>query len=358
MDLTDQDKSKLFSIFENLQEEKKQAHTTGLSATAKKEVLLVDGYNTFLRCFAAIPSMNEDGLHTGGISGFLKSIGFAIKLIKPDRCVVIFDGPGGSMKRRAIYPEYKAHRKTKIRLNRIYEEISELEDEEKNLKKQLQRMVIYLNNLPVNMLSLDNVEADDTIAYCAVEHFKDWNVTIMSSDKDFLQLVDERVKVWSPTKKKLYGPAEVLGEYGIDSQNFVLFRTLDGDDSDNIPGIKGFGPKTALKAFPILAERRKLCLVDLYEYAEAHRDKLKIYERLLENKQDVERNLALMQLTESQLQTFAQFKVKDLLDTPMGKMNRFEFSKLITEDKMWNNIPNYQMWLNEVFTKLDNFVRD
>jgi DNA polymerase-1 len=219
-------------------------------------------------------------------------------------------------------------------------------------------MVVYLQYLPVNILSLDNVEADDTIAYCALEHFKDWNVTIMSADKDFLQLADERVKIWSPTKKLLYGPAEVLREYGFNAKNFALFRSLDGDVSDNIPGIKGFGPKTAIKAFPMLAEDRRLTLNDLYSYAESHSDGLKVYERLLEGKSDAERNYALMQLTETQLQTFAQLKVKDALDGPITKLNRFELSRLITEDKMWNNLPNYQSWIGEVFTKLDNFVRE
>ena len=127
------------------------------------------------------------------MSGFLKSVGYAIKLLTPDRCVIVFDGPGGSMKRRKIYPEYKAHKRTKVRLNRIYEENTSLGDEEVSLKRQLQRLVIYLQELPVNMISLDNVEADDTIASLSLDYFKDWRVNIMSSDKDFLQLVDDRV---------------------------------------------------------------------------------------------------------------------------------------------------------------------
>ena len=154
---------------------------------------------------STIPTLNEDGIHTGGITGFLKSVGYTIKQFQPDRCVIVFDGVGGSLKRRAIYPEYKDHRKTKVRLNRIYEDTS-LGDEEASLKKQLQRLVIYLQSLPVNMLALDNVEADDTIAYLALDFFKDWNSIILSSDKDFLQIVNDHINVWSPTKKKLYGP--------------------------------------------------------------------------------------------------------------------------------------------------------
>jgi DNA polymerase I len=355
MQLSTSEKSKLFSIFENLKAEKKEIEEKGYSASTRKEVLLVDGYNTFIRCFAAIPTLNEDGLHTGGMSGFLKSMGAAIKMLKPDRCVVVFDGVGGSMKRRKIFPDYKAHKKTKIRLNRIYDENTSLGDEDISMKKQLQRLVIYLQELPVNMLSLDNVEADDTIAHLALDYFKDWKVYIMSSDKDFLQLVDDRVNVWSPTKKHLYAQQDVINEYGLSPQNLVYFRTLDGDDSDNIPGIRGCGLKTVLKAFPFLNGDRT-DLKKIKEHAEVNRDKLKVYENIVTNWQDVERNYELMQLTETQLQTFAQLNIKDILDVKKPKLNRFQLAKLMTEDKLWNAIPNYQNWVTEVFQKLDNHI--
>jgi DNA polymerase-1 len=290
------------------------------------------------------------------MTGFLKGMGSAIKLLKPDRCIVVFDGPGGSMKRRKIYPDYKAHKRTKVRLNRIYDD-SALGDEEASLKKQLQRLVIYLQELPVNMISLDNVEADDTIAHLAIDYFKDWKVYIMSSDKDFLQLVNERVNVWSPTKKQLYAESNVLNEYGMIPQNLVLYRTLDGDDSDNIPGIKGCGLKTVLKAFPFLRDE-KTTLQRLYDHAVANKDNLKVYSTIVDNWNDVLRNHELMQLTDTQLQTFAQLHVKDVLDKPLPKLNRFQLGKMIAEDKLWNNIPNYQSWVNECFQKLDSFIKE
>jgi len=296
-------------------------------------------------------------MHTGGMTGFLKSVGYAIKLLSPDRCVIVFDGPGGSMKRRKIFPDYKAHRKTKVRLNRIYDENTSLGDEEASMKKQLQRLVIYLQELPVNMISLDNVEADDTIASLALDYFKDWQISIMSSDKDFLQLVDDRVQVWSPTKKKLYAPANVIDEYGMIPQNLVFYRSLDGDDSDNIPGIKGCGLKTVQKAFPFIRDE-KTELKRFYDHSEINKDKLKVYANIVENWSDVERNYELMQLTNTQLQTFAQLHVKEILDNPIKKLNRFQLAKLITEDKLYHNIPNFPSWVNECFQKLDNFIRD
>ena len=84
---------------------------------------------------------------------------------------------------------------------------------------------------------------------------------------------------------------------------------------------------------------------------------MKIYDAVLENKSIVQRNYTLMQLADTALTTPSQLYVREILDKNVPKINRLVFSKLITEDKMWNNIPNYQVWLNEVFGKLNNFVR-
>src|ERR1035437_7294192 len=196
--------SKLWSLFDSMKDEKMMIETKGIMESKQKEVLIVDGYNLFIRAYMAIPTLNEDGVHTGGVSGFMKGMGYAIKLFGPDRVVVVFDGVGGSAKRRKIYPEYKNKRKSKIRLKRIYDEDTSLGGEDISLKRQFQRIVIYLQNLPVYVLSINGVEADDTIAYLSLDYYKDWKVRIMSADKDFLQLVNDRISVWSPTKKRVY----------------------------------------------------------------------------------------------------------------------------------------------------------
>ena len=81
-------------------------------------VLIIDGLNTFIRSFAVNPAINEDGLHIGGMMGFLKSIRYTCDILKPSRCIIVFDGKDGSKRRRKIYPEYKENRKVKQRLNR------------------------------------------------------------------------------------------------------------------------------------------------------------------------------------------------------------------------------------------------
>jgi len=157
-------------------------------------VLIVDGLNTFIRAYSSSPALNANGEHVGGVSGFLLSVGHAIKTVDPTRVVVVFDGKNGSAKRRQLYPGYKATRKVKIRLNR-----AEVVDKEDNQLQQLWRLIDYLEALPITVITLDDSEADDVIAYIANEYLadKDSHTFIMSSDKDFLQLVRSNVHVWS-----------------------------------------------------------------------------------------------------------------------------------------------------------------
>jgi DNA polymerase-1 len=216
--------------------------------------------------------------------------------------------------------------------------------------------VVYLTHLPVNVISLDHVEADDTIAFLALDSFKDWNTTVMSSDKDFLQIVSEHVKIWSPTKKKLYGPQDVLNEYGVSSTNFVYYRTLSGDHSDNVPALRGCGLKTVLKAFPMLAGDH-VELNALKEHSIANSGKLKVYDTVVENWQDVERNYALMQLNETALTSAAQLHIVEILKIPIPKLNIFELARMIGSDKLYNNLPDFPRWCNECFSKLNNFVK-
>jgi DNA polymerase-1 len=227
------------------------------------------------------------------------------------------------------------------------------EQEDRNIQSQLLRLIGYLDALPVTVMSVDHVEADDTIAYAANEYFKDSNkVYIMSTDKDYLQLVNDKINVWSPTKKKLYGCAEILLEYGISCENFLNYRILSGDESDNIDGIQGSGLKTILKCFPQFAEHTQLSLEQIYTHCEQNKKKYKLYSNILENKNIVERNHALMQLKDTQLQSFTQLRVNEILDKPIGILNRIRFSKLIAEDRMWNNIKNHHTWLTDTFGKL------
>ena len=316
-----------------------------LGDNPNENVLIIDGLNTFIRVFSVIPTTNDNGTHIGGIVGFLKSIGYTINMFRPTRCIIIWDGKGGSSRRRKMYPEYKAKRKTNIRLNRAYD-FETIEQERENMIRQIQRTIEYLDFLPITMLSIDNVEADDIIAYTAKQVLTDSKVTIMSSDKDFLQLVDDRISVWSPTKKKLYRPEQVMEEYGIPSHNLLMYRIFDGDKSDNINGVFGYGLKTVLKKLPFLQEDKQFSVDDAItevEELDKHRDIM-------------ERNYDLMQLHNVDISATAKTKTIDKMREPIPNLDKVTFKKMFLEDKMYSALPNLESWLQTKFQTLVKFI--
>lgn len=318
-------------------------------------VLIVDGLNTFIRAYSSSPALNANGEHVGGISGFLLSVGHAIKTVDPTRVVVVFDGKNGSAKRRQLYPGYKSTRKVTIRLNR-----AEAVDKEDNQLQQLVRLIDYLEILPITVITLDESEADDVIAYITNEYLEkpESHTFIMSSDKDFLQLVNPTTHVWSPTKKKLYYEEDVYTEYGVIPQNFAVFRALDGDSSDNIPGAPGLAPKTILKRFPKLGEQKAISLDEFFEYAKALAadSKVKVYKNVVEAEEDVRLYHKIMQLHESMLNGTVKMRATNLMNQPASKLAKMKFHQLLVEDGMTSAIKNPEMWLRDIATKINHFI--
>ena len=329
---------KYLSIFEEIK--KKGGSLDGGKPNDK--VLIIDGLNTFIRVFSVIPTTNDDGIHVGGIVGFLRSIGYTINMFRPTRVIIVFDGKGGSSRRRKLYPQYKENRKTKYRVNRSYDFASQ-EDEKKNMIMQLQRVVEYLETLPVTVLSYDNIEADDTIGYISRQVLTDSKITIMSTDKDFLQLANSRIQVWSPTKKKMYDENAVLDEYGISSHNLIWYRVLDGDKSDNIPGVRGFGLKTIQKKLPFLSENR---IVNIDE----------VVDELPEYKETIELNYRLMQLSDVDISGNTKTKIIERVNEPINRLVKYKFQTMFLEDKLYSGLPNLNSWLLTNFNQLNHYA--
>ena len=120
--------------------------------------------------------------------------------------------------------------------------------------------------------------------------------------------------------------------------------------------IKGAGLKTIIKCYPILTEDKRYTLQELYNYSDTHKGKLKLYDSVLENKDIMQRNYDLMQLHDTQIQSFSQLRINEIMEKPIVKLDRFGFSKLLVEDCMQNNFPNSMIWLNEVFGKINSMV--
>ncbi|NBQ56934.1 MAG: 5'-3' exonuclease [Opitutaceae bacterium] len=201
--------------------------------------LLVDGFNLAYRCFFAIPELTRaDGFPTNALHGWVKSIWKLADQEKPEGTLVFFD-LGGAQDRLAIHPEYKAQR----------EEMPEA------LAKQLPYVRSLTRALGCVGIELEGVESDDLLAAEAVALARAGHeVLIVSSDKDFAQIVDERIKILlpPPTANPKLGwqvrdAAGVREKFGVPPSQIADYLALVGDTSDNIPGINGVGPKTASK---------------------------------------------------------------------------------------------------------------
>ncbi|HEX2851906.1 MAG TPA: 5'-3' exonuclease H3TH domain-containing protein [Opitutaceae bacterium] len=201
--------------------------------------LLVDGFNLAYRCFYALPELTRtDGFPTGALHGWVKSLWKLVDQERPDATLVFFD-LGGSNDRLALHAEYKAQRK----------EMPEPLQKQIEPIKQLTRAMGFVG------IEIDGVESDDLLASQAVMLARaGHDVLIVSGDKDFAQVVDDRIKIMLPPPSanpklgwRLLDAAGVKEKFGVPPTQIADYLALVGDTSDNIHGLEGVGPKTAAK---------------------------------------------------------------------------------------------------------------
>ena len=225
-------------------------------------VMIIDGSNLLMRC---IKAMEYSGLrsgeswHTGPLTAFIGALGRFTRVHAPASLVVCWDH-GPSVYRSSLYPEYKSARR----------QDSPAEAERKETAFGMTKHFLRLARVP--QVAAPGYEADDVVAaYWAA--CPDRDKIIVSGDKDFLQLVDERTRQLRPEGAggyRLWGPEEVEDKYGCPPERLALLMALLGDPSDGVPGVHGLGPKKALKGLqeaswelekvPALADLDKLAL--------------------------------------------------------------------------------------------------
>ena len=316
-----------------------------------RRVLLLDGLNLFFRNFAVLNMVNPDGVHIGGLGGFFRSLGAMIKKTNPTEVYVIFDGVNSTINRKNLIPEYKSGRN----LQRIthWEAFENLEQEDDSKIDQLVRIIQYLKTLPITTLSLDKSEADDIIAYLSEILPKEDNdqVFIVSSDKDFLQLVSDNVVVYRPIEKKYYTKQVFKEKFQIPPENFILYKTLLGDSSDKIKGVKGLGEKGLLKKFPELKEK-VLTFDDILDICEKkYKDHL-VYARVIQRVSDLEKNYKVMDLSNPMIgQEDKEYLNKLVISKELNYLPK-QFIELYEQDKLGGMIRNLEYWLDENFKNL------
>ena len=296
----------------------------------KKRVIIIDGLNTYLRNYIVNPSLSTNGDPIGGLKGFLSSLQKLSRELKPDHLVIVWDGPGGSQRRKAVNKNYKEGRKP-IRLNRSVKLLSEEEDAKNKIWQQT-RLFEYLNHMPVSQIMIPGIEADDIIALICNE-MPNTEKVIVSSDKDFIQKCDHETVLYRPIQKKVLNKKTVTEEYGIAPNWFALARAIAGDKSDNLNGISGIGLKTIARRFPFFSELgRASCFYKLYNHCEENKNSVKAYRDILENKKLIEENYKLMQLYAPAISPQNKAKVRSAIFDMKPEFNKTGIIKMMNQD--------------------------
>lgn len=196
-------------------------------------IFVVDASSYLYSAYFAIRNMtNSKGESTNALYGFIRSLIKLRKDFKPTHMVAVFDGPNNGKKRLEIYPEYKAHRQATPQ----------------DLRYQIERAKTFCKLMGIPFLSIPDVEADDVMGSIAQFAEQYEHVYLCSGDKDLCQLVNERVSILNTYKDNLIiGPEGVEKIHGVPPHLIVDYLAIIGDTSDNVPGVPGFGPKTAAK---------------------------------------------------------------------------------------------------------------
>jgi len=339
----------LFNLLDNIQEDQEES-----TPNKHDRVLILDGLNLFFRNFAMMNMVNPDGVHIGGLGGFFRSLGAMIRQTNPTSVYVIFDGAGSTVNRKNLLSEYKGTRN----LSRItnWEAFDNIEEEHDSKIDQIVRIIQYLKLLPVKTTILDKVEADDIIAVLAEKLVEKHNSTcfIVSSDKDFLQLVTDKIIVYRPMEKEYYTPKVVEEKFGLLPHNFILHKTLLGDNSDNIKGVKGLGAKGIFKRFPEL-KTKELNLQDIFDISARKFKEHVVYSRIVQEQDRIETNYKVMDLSIPMIDDKGKKHIDSLIVEDFPDFNPEMFIQFYNEDKLGGMIRNLETWLKDIFAMLPTY---
>ena len=308
-----------------------------------KPVLFIDLLNLYCRSFASVPLTNDNGEHVGGIYGSLNALQSYIKRFEPSECVIAWEGAQSGERRRKKLREYKEGRKmVGMRRGVTTSDI----DEKEAFARQLDLLKNSLDFLPMKQVAVKYLEADDAIAYLAKKVI-DKKSIIITTDRDYLQLVDENISVFRPVKTKENPTGEMIDlewmhkKENIHPPNYALLKAIVGDKSDNIQGVKGVGEKTVKRQIHLLWDDKKgYDIDDLFEWLKGRSESK--YQKYIDNEELIRLNYKIVQLLELEISLASIDSLRNsyISDTP--KFNSYKFRiNLMSEDISPNNIDNW-----------------
>ena len=279
-----------------------------------KKIFLIDGSAFLYRAFHAIRSLNTSKGHpTNATFGFTRIL---LKLLKdncPEYAVVLFDVKGPTF-RHKMYDQYKANRPPM--------------PEELALQIPDIKRIIAALNIPI--VEKRGYEADDLVGtYSKLAQKKGFEVVMVTGDKDFIQLITEKCTLWDPMKDTIKDVEKIRQDMGIEPRQFIDVLGLAGDSSDNIPGVQGVGPKTAIKLITQFGS-----IENIYENLDSLKKKKKLYENLSNSKDIVflSRNLATINTSVAVKEHIENFKLEAFDRKKAFELfQELEFKALATE---------------------------
>lgn len=284
-----------------------------------KKLLLIDGHSILNRAFYGIPDLtNSEGLHTNAIYGFLNILFKIMEEEKPDYLTVAFDVNAPTF-RHNMYKEYKGTRKPML----------------EELRQQVPVMKEVLQAMNVKIIERPGYEADDILGTLAkLGESKGYEVSLVSGDRDLLQLASEHIKIRIPKTKRTgteiedYHTQDVYDKYGVSPEQIIDLKGLMGDASDNIPGVPGIGEKTAtkiLQAFSTIENAHEhieeVLPKKAKENLETYYDQAELSKVLATIKTDCELNYNIEEATFTDMYNEEAFKI----------MKRLEFKNMLSK---------------------------
>jgi len=327
----------------------------------KNRILLIDFYNLYIRNFLIVPVTNDDGEHMGGVFGFLRSLKAAVDQFKPTEVYIVSDGPQSGLRRKEIEPNYKASRKKVWKKGSVkaYDFLNE-QDQKDNFSIQIKRLYEYLDILPVKIISMPYIEADDIIAEIVNTMPSDTGAVIYSTDADYKQLINDQIVCYNPMAKQLTTKDNFFDKHGFRADNYIYFKVIDGDKSDDLPGVNGIGKKTFLKLFPQVVDEHIDSLDDLLDISKhVVGSRSKTFTKAIKNRHKdvldaedlVRKNYILMQLNDVNISLQSKDICKKLQLEKPNTFNRFRLRSMFIQDKLNNHIKYFGEW-SRVFSGL------
>ena len=304
-----------------------------------KRVVICDGLSIFMRHYCANPTMSKHGHHMGGMTGFLGTLRDLGSRFSPSELLVVWEG-GGSTKRRLLDKAYKNGRRP-AKLNRYYED--DIPDSAANRNMQIRKLVEAIRFLPIRQIYVPDCEGDDAVSHLArrrLRECEECEVIIASSDRDYYQLLSNRLFIWSPGRRKLIDRAGCLAEFHVSPENFCLAKAIVGDVGDNVTGVKGVGFKTLAKRFPFLSTATVADLDDVMDACRAIESKRtpKMVTHILESRDLIRKNLRLVSLDVGTLSGNIVKQIDDAYDAEhtIGRANKIKAYRLMITEGLNN----------------------